>query len=264
MISPAFNWKSVMELEPQVTIQVVDNTLAAIDEILSNGSKQVDVYELFHKSIADAISDLVIGRCFNSLQKPDFPAYKLSSHIADTWGVKFTVPALNFLKSTHHPIVNQAIVAELKERRAGKYRKDILQTLVDAKDTETNSTFTDEEIIEEASILIFAGMETTAVAIIWTYYLLGKNPETYKKLVDELVTAFPDKNTKISYDMCKDLPYLTAVIHESLRVRSPASVVLPRVVPEGGATICGYFLPEGVSLLNYLFYKLLMYNLISL
>ncbi|KXN74267.1 cytochrome P450 [Conidiobolus coronatus NRRL 28638] len=245
MMSPAFNWKSVMDLEPQVTVHVVDNTLTAINEILSNGNTQIDVYELFHKSIGDAISDTVLGKCFNSLKIPDFPSYQLCSHIADTWGLKFAVPALGFLKSRHHPIINQNIVEELKERRAGKYRKDILQTLVDAKDTETNSTFTDEEIIEEASILIFAGMETTAVALIWTFYLLGKNPQVYEKLVDELVTAFPDKNTKISYDMCKDLPYLTAVIHESLRVKSPAGVVLPRVVPEGGATICGHFLPEG-------------------
>ncbi|KXN74302.1 cytochrome P450, partial [Conidiobolus coronatus NRRL 28638] len=92
---------------------------------------------------------------------------------------------------------------------------------------------------------IFAGLETTAMGIIWTFYLLGKNPQAYEKLVDELITAFPDKNTKITYDMCKNLPYLTAVIYESLRVKSPSGVVLPRVVPEGGATLCGHFLPEG-------------------
>jgi cytochrome P450 len=264
MISPAFNWKSVMQLEPQISLHVVDNTITTINEYLDSGRTQIDVYELLHKSIADAISDLVIGRCFNSLKKSDFPAYKLSSHIADSWGLKFTVPILGFLKSSHHPIINQSISKELKERRDGKSCRDVLQTLVDAKDIETNSTFTDEEIIEEASALLFAGVETTAMGLIWTFYLLGKNPQAYEKLVDELVTTFPDKNTKISYDMCKDLPYLTAVIHESLRAKSPASIVLPRLVPEGGATICGYFLPEGVSLLNHLFYKLLIYYLIRL
>jgi cytochrome P450 len=254
MISPAFNWKSVMQLEPQISLHVVDNTLEAITECLDSGNSQIDVYKLFHKSIADAISDLVIGRCFNSLKKSDFPAYNLSSHIADSWGLKFSFPFLGFLKSKHHPIIIQNITEELKERRAGKYRQDMLQTLIDTKDMETNCTFTDEEIIEEASGLIFAGMETTAMGLIWTLYLLGKNPQAYEKLVEELVTVFPDKNIKINYDMCKDLPYLTAVIHESLRAKSPSSSILPRVVPKGGATICGYFLPEGVSLLNHLFY----------
>ncbi|KXN74266.1 cytochrome P450 [Conidiobolus coronatus NRRL 28638] len=245
MISPAFNWKSVMQLESQVALHCVDNTIFAINEVLDNGNTQVDVYDLFHKSIGDASSDLVIGRCFNSLKKHDFPATKLSGHIANSWGLKFALPFLGFLKSRHHPIINQSIAEELKERRAGKYRKDILQSLIDAKDTETNSTFTNEEIIEEASILIFAGMETTAISIIWAFYNLLKNPETYMKLSRELISTFPDINIYINYDMCKDLPYLTSVIHESLRLKTPAGCPLPRVVPEGGVNILGHFLPAG-------------------
>jgi cytochrome P450 len=264
MISPAFNWKSIMQLEPQISLHVVDNTISAINQYLDRSNSKIDVYELFHKSVADAISDLVIGRCFNSLKNPNFPTYKISSHIANSWGLKTAISRLDLIKSRHHPIINQNITEELKERRAGKYRQDILQTLIDAIDVETNCIFTDEEIVEEASMLIFAGMETSAVAIVWTFYLLGKNPQAYEKLVQELVTAFPDKNTKISYDMCKDLPYLTAIIHESLRIKSPSSSILPRIVPEGGTTICGHFIPEGVSLTNILFYKIFILYLFRL
>jgi hypothetical protein len=236
-----------MKLEPMISLHCVDNLVDTIKETLDNGSTQVDIYELIHKSIGDAISDIVLGRCFNSLKKPDFPAYKLSIHISNTWGLKFTVPFLKFLKASHHPIINQNIVEELKLRREGKKREDILQILVDSKDAETNSTFSDAEIIEEACILIFAGMETTAISLIWTFYLLLSNPKTYENLVEELMAAFPDKNTQITYEMCKDLPYLTAVIHESLRLKNPSGVALTRVAPEGGATILGHFIPEGVS-----------------
>jgi cytochrome P450 len=41
------------------------------------------------------------------------------------------------------------------------------------------------------------------------------------------------------------LPYLTAVIKEALRLHAPFALNLERVVPEGGATICGHFFPEG-------------------
>ncbi|KAI8321188.1 cytochrome P450, partial [Martensiomyces pterosporus] len=41
------------------------------------------------------------------------------------------------------------------------------------------------------------------------------------------------------------LPYLGAVISESLRVMSPAPGMLPRLVPAGGARVCGHFLPGG-------------------
>ena len=37
-----------------------------------------------------------------------------------------------------------------------------------------------------------------------------------------------------------------AVILEGLRIYPPLPFALPRVVPEGGATVNGHFLPEGV------------------
>ena len=38
---------------------------------------------------------------------------------------------------------------------------------------------------------------------------------------------------------------LKYLIQEILRVHGPASIFLERVVPKGGATLEGYFLPEG-------------------
>lgn len=42
------------------------------------------------------------------------------------------------------------------------------------------------------------------------------------------------------------LPYLNAVIEETLRVYPPVVTHVPRVVPKGGATVDGHFLPENV------------------
>lgn len=43
------------------------------------------------------------------------------------------------------------------------------------------------------------------------------------------------------------LPYLNAVIEESLRIYPPASLSLTRIVPQGGATICGNHIPAGTG-----------------
>jgi cytochrome P450 len=40
-----------------------------------------------------------------------------------------------------------------------------------------------------------------------------------------------------------NLPFLNAVVNESLRLGTP--FFLPRVIPEGGVTIDGNFIPEG-------------------
>ena len=41
------------------------------------------------------------------------------------------------------------------------------------------------------------------------------------------------------------LPYLGAVIKEALRLHAPVGLVLERIVPEGGVTLCGHFFPQG-------------------
>lgn len=44
------------------------------------------------------------------------------------------------------------------------------------------------------------------------------------------------------------MPYLAAVIEETLRLYPPVAAGLRRIVPKGGATIDEYFVPENVSL----------------
>lgn len=44
------------------------------------------------------------------------------------------------------------------------------------------------------------------------------------------------------------LKYLKAVAQEAMRMYPPLPFALPRVVPEGGATVDGHFLPGGVCL----------------
>ena len=70
-------------------------------------------------------------------------------------------------------------------------------------------------------------------------------------MVDELDSELPiySKPEEIAkFDQVKDLPYLNAIISESLRYRPTSAFGLPRLVPAGGATICGEFFKEGTVL----------------
>ena len=48
--------------------------------------------------------------------------------------------------------------------------------------------------------------------------LLVNNPEKLRALRDEIDAAFPLKDSPITFANTQDLPYLNAVINESLRV----------------------------------------------
>lgn len=52
----------------------------------------------------------------------------------------------------------------------------------------------------------------------------------------------------VTFEDVKRLPYLQAVIDEALRIHSTSGVGLPRLVPEGGLTVCGQYFQEGTVL----------------
>lgn len=70
-----------------------------------------------------------------------------------------------------------------------------------------------------------------------------------QKLEEELDSALPADIEVPSYDQVKSLPYLGAIINESLRHHSSISIGLPREIPRGtqGLIFKGrYYLPETV------------------
>lgn len=110
----------------------------------------------------------------------------------------------------------------------------------------------DPEFMDQQKVLsltlvnVFAGGDTTAIALSATFYFLLKTPVALQKLVAEIDQAsFAQDDGIVSYSEAIQLPYLKAVIQESLRVFPGIGMPLERVVPSGGLDVCGYFLPAG-------------------
>ncbi|PON26445.1 pisatin demethylase [Trichoderma gamsii] len=122
---------------------------------------------------------------------------------------------------------------------------DFLDRFVQAgiKDPEL---MTEQEILSLTLVNIFAGGDTTAIALSATFYFLLKNPSTLEKLMAELHESPPSGDNGImSYSEARKLPYLKAVIQEGLRMFPGIGNPLERVVPPQGLEVCGHFLPGG-------------------
>ena len=63
----------------------------------------------------------------------------------------------------------------------------------------------------------------------------------------ELLTSVPLNGDDRDFAMIDKLPYLNAIIMESLRLVDTVSSYQTRVVPKGGCLVSGNFLPAGVS-----------------
>ena len=85
-------------------------------------------------------------------------------------------------------------------------------------------------------------------------YYLARNPQAQAKLQKELDEQLGTEDEIVANgQQIKRLTYLDACINEALRIHSTSSLGLPRIVPEGGLTIVGQYLPGGtvVSVPSY-------------
>ncbi|TFK73743.1 cytochrome P450 [Pluteus cervinus] len=104
---------------------------------------------------------------------------------------------------------------------------------------------TREWLLDEGIYMRFAGSDTVGnVCTVGTYHLLS-NPKVKATLLRELQEAWPDKDSSMSYEALEKLPYLTAVIKESLRMASGIVTPLPRVVGPTDVEILGEKIPAG-------------------
>ncbi|QIW96912.1 hypothetical protein AMS68_002430 [Peltaster fructicola] len=103
-----------------------------------------------------------------------------------------------------------------------------------------------DEIIATFDILVSAASETTSTAMISVFHHLLQSPDKMEKLVREIRGAFKDES-EINVAGLAALPYLFGVIMEGMRLGPSAPTLLPRLVPEGGAVVCGHLLPARTS-----------------
>ncbi|KAF1923479.1 putative cytochrome P450 [Didymella exigua CBS 183.55] len=98
-------------------------------------------------------------------------------------------------------------------------------------------------LYEEAQALMFGGADTVGnTLMVGTHHLLQR-PEVLQTLKKELSTAWPTLSKEPKLRDLESLPYLNAVIKESLRMSSGVVSGLLRVVPLSGATINGIAIP---------------------
>ncbi|KAF5589033.1 cytochrome P450 monooxygenase [Fusarium subglutinans] len=96
---------------------------------------------------------------------------------------------------------------------------------------------------------ILGGSDSTASMLRSVVCFLVENPDALQNVRDELqnkqrdVTGFSLPVPK--WNELQNLPFLDACITESLRLDPPFATSLERIVPPGGMTVCGHFLPEG-------------------
>ena len=154
--------------------------------------------------------------------------------------LSFTLKAIN---SRGTPNRN----SELVTAENGKTGKDQLSKWIAAKQSDP-TRFSTRDIVVQTSGNVFAGSDTTAIALRAIFYNLMRNPSKMAKLLAEIDSAQREGRLgdTISYrESTTHLPYTQAVIKEAMRIHPSVGLLLERHVPPGGVDICNRHIPAG-------------------
>ncbi|PBK95281.1 cytochrome P450 [Armillaria gallica] len=152
---------------------------------------------------------------------------------------KAPIKRLEHIRMTHD-LTDEAAKQLLNEKyealAADKPKRDIMSLLVKANVSENpKSRLNPEELLAQMNSIMFAGHETTASTLSWTFLELAKDREVQNRLRAEIRkkerVVFNRGDTEFSVQDLDSMPYLTAVVKEVLRFH-PITYNLERVAAQ--------------------------------
>ncbi|XP_064614553.1 cytochrome P450 4F12-like [Liolophura sinensis] len=138
----------------------------------------------------------------------------------------------------------QESLKDLPEDAKKSRHLDFLDILLTARD-ENGTGLTFKEIRDEVDTFLFEGHDTTKAALSWCLYCLGKYPEEQRKVREEVIRVFADKQ-ELEWEDIQQLQYTSLFLKEVLRMY-PSAPQISRVTTRP-VTIDGIELPEGSTI----------------
>lgn len=126
-------------------------------------------------------------------------------------------------------------------------RKDFFYWLFKAEDPVTGKPgYTLDELFGECELLTIAGSDTTSIVLSSAFFYLARRQDVQAKLAKEIRATFSSYDEIRSGSKLHSCKYLTAFLNEALRMTPPVSAEPARRVLQGGMTVDGHYIDEGL------------------
>lgn len=265
LLMPAFSFRHVKDLYPVFWNKSQEMTNQILMSINSTpaAAPVIEIREWASRATLDIIGLAGMGKDFDSLANPSNELNETYRQIfSSTRGAQIVQLLLGMLPhwlAVNLPLkrndeIGNAIgtikkVAKdlIREKRRNLEKgeaggMDILSVAMES------GGFSDDDLVNQLMTFLAAGHETTASALTWAVYCLCKHPDTQKRLREELRTELPaisDPNAQISSTEIDRLPYLNAVLQETMRIFPPVPLTLRETAHD--TTIASHFVPAGTT-----------------
>ncbi|KAL4783773.1 cytochrome P450 [Aspergillus varians] len=141
-----------------------------------------------------------------------------------------------------------SITELIADKKAGKdvsLDDTVLDLLLQPHPKKGHVIPTVDALVDEGCAFILGGSDTTGYTMEAATYAILADPAVFSRLREELDGAAPYIRDEFDLLRVEQLPFLTAILKETLRLYTPTPAPLPRTVPPGGFEVDGHFLPGG-------------------
>lgn len=245
----------------QFLLKVSENMTTELGEKAAAGA-EFETKEVFGKFSLDALASCAFGMDGQSFSKDTdsvFVRHAKTIFQKDPLTgflmvIKFIIPGLAklykaFNINVEHPgsvkFFRDVVLKSLQARRESKERRnDLIDLMLDCineeeeiKDEEEDEQYHQDmkfthkkkkkldelAIVSNAILLLVVGYDTTGMTLSYLAYALSNHPDIQQKLQEEVDQAFEAADGEFpDYTTVQSLPYVDMVIHETLRLYSPA------------------------------------------
>jgi cytochrome P450 len=207
----------------------------------------IDLSEYARRMMRDIALELLFG---GRNQQSCAIADRVSGLMARKWDSSVIAFPINLSVTPYGRVVRDAEILErlILEWVAGKRghidESDLASIIVNSHDADGDQPDA-AAIVGQLGSLLAAASEASHSVLLWTLLLLQQHPRVAAVLIDELRDNLGSPSP--SLDKARELPYLDAVVKESMRVLPP--VPLQIRVAQSNATISGHEVPKGTRVM---------------
>ncbi|KAL9352326.1 hypothetical protein Peur_055006 [Populus x canadensis] len=208
-------------------------------------SKEIDVFREFKVLTSEIISRTAFGSSYLEGQHI-FDMLTRMAHIISGNNYRIRIPGIGKFFRTSDDIESENLEATIRssfmnmmkkreqEAMLGNidgYGHDFFGLLLEAyHDSDKTKKISVDDLIDECKTFYVGGQETTSSLLTWSVLLLAIHTDWQDEARNEVLELFGQQNP--SQDSIAKLKIMSMVINESLRLYSPAAVVIRRVERE--------------------------------
>ncbi|KAI8143149.1 cytochrome P450 [Fennellomyces sp. T-0311] len=256
IINPAFHQAMPMKVFGSLSQKVID---------MIEPDKPTDGYNIIHRWSLDVMGKTIFGYNLKTLDEKESEwviRFERIAHVAQNT-VYFVIPFIerNFklfipeVRRAHQEmtiyadminrIIQQKREAILTRNEMDAKEKDLLSLMIEAS-MKGEEHFSDEEFQANVFASFLVGHETTSSSVSFILYYLATHQEIQQRAREEAIRVFGDGQDNIypTFQETQNLPYITMVIKETLRINPPITTLTDRVATED-TEIGGTFIPKG-------------------